>query len=155
MRARNLAPPATRSSRAPRALGAAWVAARALVVATEATEAAGRAAPGPAAAAAAAAPALLRQRREHVPRSGRRSWQRSAGRAPAPAARGGGGRTIGARTQWLTRVLKPSSHGVRARVASGSLCSSLGSLWEPRKEKSYAGRRGWRVTLREAGGAGR
>jgi hypothetical protein len=28
---------------------------------------------------------------EHVPRSGRRSWKRSAGLAPTPAARGGGG----------------------------------------------------------------
>lgn len=118
--------------------------------------AAGGAAPGPAAVALA----LSRQRREHVPRSGGRSWKRSAGPLPTPAARGvgageGGAGTAGAQTRWVTWSVEPRSLGVQARGASGSLCSSSASLWEPRKEKSCAWRRGWGVTQREAGAAGR
>lgn len=58
------------------------------MAAMEAAVAVGRAAPG----AAALALAVSRQRREHVPRSGRRSWKRRAGPTPTPAARGGGRR---------------------------------------------------------------
>ncbi|KAL0629883.1 hypothetical protein AAY473_003211 [Plecturocebus cupreus] len=87
VRALSLAPPASRSSRASCALVAALAAAGALVSAMEARVTAGRTAAGPAAVALA----LSRQRREHVPRSGRRSWKRSAGVASTPAARGGGG----------------------------------------------------------------
>ena len=85
MRALSLAPPASRSSRASCARLAALAAAGALVAAMEAAVAAGGAAPGPAVALV-----LPRQRLEHVLHSGRRSWERSAGLAPTPAARGGG-----------------------------------------------------------------
>lgn len=98
---------------------------------------------------AAVALALPRQRLEHVPHSGRRSWKRSAGLAPTPAAHGAeGGRTTRAPTQWVTSVLKPRSLGVQARVASGSLCSSSASLRSRGKRRAVWGGVGG-VSLRE------
>lgn len=88
---------------------------------------------------------------QHVPRSAD-AVERGAGPAATPAARGGG--PTRAQNQWVTRVLKPCSVGVQARLAWGSLCSSSASLREPRK-KRCVGRRGCCVTQREAGGAGR
>lgn len=152
MRALSRAPLASGSPRASCARLAAWAAAGALAAVTEAAVAGAEGA-GPAAVALAPLP---RQRWEHVPHSGGRSWERSAELAPTPAARRGGAWDDQgtAQTGWVTSVWKPPSLGVRVRGASGSLCSSSAPLQEPRK-KSCVGRRGWRrVTQREAGGAG-
>lgn len=105
---------------------------------------------------AAVALALPRQRLEHVPHSGRRSWKRSAGLAPTPAARGGG-----RHNDQGTR----DSVGDKCPEASQSRCPGEGSprlplqlsalLSQPLKERSCVGRRGWCVTQKAAGGAGR
>lgn len=81
--------------------------------------------------------------------------QRAARRGAAWRGGGVGGGPNRAQTLWVIWSVELRGLGVQARVASGSLCSASASFWELRKEKSCAWRRGWCVTQREAGGAGR
>lgn len=118
MRAPSRAPPASGSPRASRARLAASAAAGALAAATEASAAAGAEGAGPAAVALAPLPL---QRWEHVPHSGGRRWERSAGLAPTPAARRG--------ARWDDQGT--DSLGDKCLEASSSRGSGEGSLGLP------------------------
>lgn len=125
------------------------------MTATEAAATGGRAAPGPAAVALSRAPApgaraALGQTQLEAQRRAA-SYSCSAPRGAARQGGGVGGGPSRAQTRWVIWSVELRGLGVQARVGSGSLCSASASFWE----KSCAWRRGWCVTQREAGGAGR